>query len=200
MAKQPGAFEFPTARWKNIEKVFPVQAADAIRHAPQRILDPEITDCVRSRFPRGRSDGDAIIWLDIGSVGTLPLLHNSESGIRTDQVRAVFGDTISKAIDESDLRGWEKRNGRMNTTECVKVKPLYIVAEMPAGTFIKPLLSLVFQTSRSASKNTTSSQSLQRSSRSTVAASIDSSDTYSVRFFNRSSSAGSVSHRDAWRY
>ena len=70
---------------------------------------------------------------------------------------------------------------------------------MPGGSFIKPLLSLVFQISRPASKNTTSSQSRQRSSLSTGAESIVSSDTYSVRFFNRLSSGESVSHRDAYQ-
>ncbi|TQB68884.1 hypothetical protein MPDQ_002657 [Monascus purpureus] len=122
MAKQPGSFEFPTARWSNIDKVFPAQAANAIRHAPQRIADPEITDCVRSRFPRGRSEGDAIVWLDIGSNGALPFLPTYRSGIEMEQVRAIFGDAIYDAVDESDLRKWEKRNGRLSTTECVKMK------------------------------------------------------------------------------
>ena len=123
-AKQPSAFEFPTARWKNIDKVFPKQAATAVRHVPQRIMDPDITDCVRSRFPRRRGDGDAIIWLDLGSVGMLPLLRDSGQGIGTTQIREVFGDTIADAIEESDLRKWEKRNGRTDRTECVKVKIL----------------------------------------------------------------------------
>lgn len=54
----------------------------------------------------------------------LPLLRDFGRGIRTAQLQEVFGDTISTAIEESDLRKWEKRNGRMDTTECVKVKIL----------------------------------------------------------------------------
>lgn len=123
-AKQSDAFEFPTARWKNIDKVFPIQVAKAVRHVPQRIIDPDITDCVRSRFLRGQGDGDAIIWLDLGSVGMLSLLCDSGPSIRTSQIREVFGDTISNAIEECDLRKWEKRNGRIDSTKCVKVKML----------------------------------------------------------------------------
>lgn len=125
MANQPGSFEFPMARWTNVDKVFPAQVANAIRHAPQRIADPELTDCVRCRFPRGRSEGDAIIWLDIGSIGALPFLHTYGSGIETDQVRAVFGDTIYNAIEKSSLREREKENGRLDTTGCVKMKVFY---------------------------------------------------------------------------
>ncbi|KAJ6027478.1 uncharacterized protein N7446_003930 [Penicillium canescens] len=121
-AIQPGAFEFPAAPWTNIEKVFPIQVATAIRHVPPRINDPNITDCVRSRFPRGRGDGDAAIWLDIETIGIHPLLCGSGPGVLTTQIKKVFGDTVAYAIEESDLRKWEKENGLLDTTECVKVK------------------------------------------------------------------------------
>jgi hypothetical protein len=87
-------------------------------------MDPDITDCVRSRFPRGRGDGDAVIWLDLGSAGILPMLRDSGPGIGTSKIREVFGDTIANAIEGSDLRKWEKRNGRIDRTECVQVKIL----------------------------------------------------------------------------
>lgn len=121
-AIQPGAFEFPAAPWTNIEKVFPIQVATAIRPVPPRINDPNITDCVRSRFPRGRGDGDAVIWLDMETAGIHPLLCGSGPGVFTTQLRKVFGDTIANAIEKSDLRKWEKENGFLDTTECVKVR------------------------------------------------------------------------------
>lgn len=102
--------------------MLPLPVANAARQVLPRIIDPEITDCVRSRFPRGRDDGDAIIWLDLGSVGISPLLHNSRRSIGTTHIREIFGDTIANAVEESDLRKWEKRIGRMDTTECVKTK------------------------------------------------------------------------------
>ena len=104
--------------------MFPIQVAKAVRDVPHRIIDPDITDCVRSRFPRGQGDGDAIIWLDLGSVGMRSLLSDSGPSIGTSQIRQVFGDTISNAIEQCDLRKWEKRNGLMDSTECVKVKML----------------------------------------------------------------------------
>lgn len=108
--------------WTNIEKVFPSQIATAIRQLPPRINDSNITDCVRSRFPRAQEHGDAVIWLDLESVGIQPLLCGSGPGIEADQIGNVFGDTIANAIEKSDLRKWEKDNGRTGRTECVKVK------------------------------------------------------------------------------
>lgn len=49
-----------------------------------------------------------IIWLDLGSAGILPVPYDSGNGIGTPWVREVFGDTISNAIEESDIREWEK--------------------------------------------------------------------------------------------
>ncbi|KAJ6437978.1 phospholipase A2 protein family [Purpureocillium lavendulum] len=117
-----GAFEFPTARWRNIDNVFPKQTADAIHRAPQRFIDSNITDCVRSSFPRDQSDGDAIIWMDLDHLAMLSLLRDTRRGIRTSMVRDIFGDAIANAMEESDLRKWEKRNGSIETTACVRAK------------------------------------------------------------------------------
>jgi hypothetical protein len=124
MAEEVTAFEYSSARWVSIGEVFRAHIAQAIRQAdcvaPNRILDPELTACVRSRFPR--IFGDAFIWLDIGSDGPLPLLYQNVR-IPVDRIREVFGGIIAEAIEGSDLREWEKRNGYINTTECVEIKP-----------------------------------------------------------------------------
>ncbi|KAI2791735.1 hypothetical protein POX_c04612 [Penicillium oxalicum] len=131
-ANQPDAFEFPAARWTNIEKVFPTRIAAAARQVPPRLVDPNITDCVRSRFPRGRAGGDALIWLDLEAVGIQPMLCGTGPGIEIAQIQRVLGDTIFHAIEKSDLWKWEKEHGHLNKTECVKIKT-YCHVELRVG-------------------------------------------------------------------
>jgi len=77
---------------------------------------------VRSRYPRV-SRGDAIISLDLGSNRdpVSPVFQDDNSGAYVAKIAEVFGDRIANAVEESDLRQWEKQRGHMDRTDCVKM-------------------------------------------------------------------------------
>jgi len=122
-AEAADAFEFPGALWENIETVFGEHIANAVRSFPQQLTHREMTDCVKSKYPRVKGVGDAIISLDLGSDGNFvsSLFQGHETIAQVAKIAEVFGDRIANAIEESDLRKWEKRNGYTDTTSCVKL-------------------------------------------------------------------------------
>lgn len=111
------------APWESVRNMFGEQIADAVRNC-QRLCPGELAHGVRSRYPRVKSGGDAIISLDLASAKNLlsMLWEEGQFGARVASIPDVFGDCIANAIEESDLRKWEKMNGQVSTTNCVKVR------------------------------------------------------------------------------
>ncbi|KAI1181565.1 hypothetical protein F5B17DRAFT_424792 [Nemania serpens] len=116
-AKDPSSFEFPTARLEMIEDVFGGPIAEAVRHASERVTYPELTDRVKLRFPR--AGGDAMIWIELGRHVKLALLAGGYVPVA--KIREIFGDKIARVIEGSDLRNWERRNGLIDWTRCVRI-------------------------------------------------------------------------------
>ena len=91
----------------------------------KRMFPGKWTHGVRSRYPRvnSRGGGDAIISLDLGSNRdpVSPVFQDDNSGAYVGKIAEVFGDRIANAVEESDLRQWEKQRGHMDRTDCVKM-------------------------------------------------------------------------------
>lgn len=84
---------------------------------------------VESRYPRERS-GDAFISFDLESDrGSIAELFDGwlTGDTSVAEITEAFGHTMATAIDQSDLRIWEKRKGRIETTSCVEITKLYHV-------------------------------------------------------------------------
>lgn len=82
---------------------------------------------VESRYPRG-TRGDAFISFDLESdrgpvAALLDAFLNRDNPVA--DIPEAFGHTIATAIDQCDLRNWEKQKGYVDTTNCVKVKMIY---------------------------------------------------------------------------
>ncbi|KIV81293.1 hypothetical protein PV11_03489 [Exophiala sideris] len=84
---------------------------------------------VESRYPRDKS-GDAFISFDLES-DRGPVARMIEALLDGDnpvaEIPEAFGHTIATAVDRSDLRIWEKRKGRTDTTNCLKISTIYHV-------------------------------------------------------------------------
>ncbi|KAI3342007.1 hypothetical protein F4824DRAFT_447830 [Ustulina deusta] len=59
IAKDASSFEFPAARLEMIKGVFGGPIAKAVHHASEDIVSRDLTDCIKSKFPR--AGGNAII-------------------------------------------------------------------------------------------------------------------------------------------
>jgi len=84
---------------------------------------------VESRYPRDKS-GDAFISFDLESdrgpvAALLDALLDGDNPVA--EIPEALGHAIATAVDRSDLRTWEKRNGRTDTTNCVKINTIYHV-------------------------------------------------------------------------
>lgn len=84
---------------------------------------------VQSTYPRD-TRGDAFISFDLESDGG-PLVASLEKFLDSDnpvaEIPETFGQTIATAIDQCDLRNWERRKGYVDRTNCVTVKKIYRV-------------------------------------------------------------------------
>ncbi|KAI3317840.1 hypothetical protein HD806DRAFT_526808 [Xylariaceae sp. AK1471] len=115
--KDASSFEFPAARLEMIEGVFGDPIAEAVRHASEDMVSRDSTDCVKSKFPR--AGGDAMIWIELSRHVPLALLAGNSVSMA--KIREIFGAKIANAIEGSDLRKWEKRNGLIDCTRYVKI-------------------------------------------------------------------------------
>lgn len=84
---------------------------------------------VESRYPRDKS-GDAVLSFDLES-DRGPLAELFDRWLKGDksvaEITEAFGHTMATAVDQSDLRSWEKRKGRIGTTSCVEISKFYHV-------------------------------------------------------------------------
>ena len=121
-AEEPEAFALLGASWEGIKSVFGTSIADAVRSSQQG-FPRQLMHGAESRYPRVRSGGDAIISLDLGLDGNsvLKLIHGLRSGAHIEEIAGIFGERIAEAVEGSDLRKWERRRGRLHTTDCVRV-------------------------------------------------------------------------------
>jgi hypothetical protein len=76
---------------------------------------------VSSRYPRTKAD--AIISLEIASEDNWlhKLFPGLGTGVSVNGILPHFGHHIAEAIDQSELRKWEKRNGYNDRTNCVQL-------------------------------------------------------------------------------
>lgn len=95
----------------------------------------QITECVRTMLPRD-SFQDVIISIDVGSADELARLlfphiedhANSVSrGASVSAIQSIFPSRICNAIEESELRIWERSQLRQDTTDCVAMEGLCCV-------------------------------------------------------------------------
>lgn len=110
-----GSFEFGAVTQGNVIEVFGGAVACAL---PQQ--ESGLTDSIRSKYPRGRK-GDGIISVDIASEESWlrSLFPGQGVGVRVDAIEPIFGRDVASAIEQSELRSWEKRNGLVEWTNCV---------------------------------------------------------------------------------
>ncbi|KAK7894614.1 hypothetical protein LTR67_006376 [Exophiala xenobiotica] len=111
-AEESDAFTLLGVRRENFKNVFTEHIANDARLMT-----------VESRYPRAKSGGDAFVSFDFESArGPVAMLSEGDNPIAI--IHEVFGHNIASVIDRSDLRKWEKRNGYVDTTNCVKVKTI----------------------------------------------------------------------------
>ncbi|KAK2061355.1 hypothetical protein LY76DRAFT_590569 [Colletotrichum caudatum] len=116
MAEITGSLEFAGAKWDNIETLFGQDVAIAI---PKR--DQPMTDGVRSTLSRTRASDDVLMSLEIASEPKWLSSLFPDGTARIDRIGSIFGPEIADAIDHSQLRQWEKRNGLGSQTGCVRL-------------------------------------------------------------------------------
>ncbi|KAK1996457.1 hypothetical protein LX36DRAFT_658557 [Colletotrichum falcatum] len=115
-AETTGSLEFAGAKWVNIENLFGKAVADAI---PKQ--DQPLTDGVRSTLSRSQGMDDVLMSLDIASEPSWLSFLFPDGSARVDRISSVFGDRIADAIDRSQLREWEIKNGLGSQTKCVRL-------------------------------------------------------------------------------
>ncbi|KAF1354393.1 hypothetical protein EJ07DRAFT_158545 [Lizonia empirigonia] len=97
------------------------------------------TEIVRTDVPWSAFE-DCLMFLEVGSAQDIIALlfppdkrtpcpsccpdHYFIRGASTDAISAFFGAYLSQAIDESELRIWEKENQQLETTDCVEMQLL----------------------------------------------------------------------------
>lgn len=117
-AEEPNALKILGVRRESLKNVFIEHIANAAHLMT-----------VESRYPRG-TRGDAFISFDLESDrGPVAALLDAflDRDNRVTDIPEAFGHTIATAVDQCDLRNWEKQKGYVDTTNCVKVKMIYRV-------------------------------------------------------------------------
>ncbi|KAK1981041.1 hypothetical protein LZ30DRAFT_721446 [Colletotrichum cereale] len=115
-AEVTGSLEFAGAKWEEIESLFGKAVADAISKRDQLL-----TDGVRSTLSRTQMYDDVLMSLDIASEPSWLSTLFPDGTVRVHEINSIFGSRIADAIDRSQLREWEKENGLIDHTECVKL-------------------------------------------------------------------------------
>ena len=116
MAQDPGGFDFSVASWTNIIGFYGPSVAESL---PKGLS--AFSSSVRSKYPRTK--GDAIHLLDLESEPSWLQKLFPGDGNRgcVEEVTPIFGRYTLDVIEQSELRQWEKRNGFIDRTNCVKL-------------------------------------------------------------------------------
>merc|ERR1712000_18777 len=111
-------------KWENIDNTLAEPVVDAMRTVSNSSARSDTTANVRSEFPRF-SVGDGTVSLDCGP-SILSLLPGTKE-YTIDDIRRALGKNVLKAIEECDSRKEERHRGRIETTACVNVQPIFRV-------------------------------------------------------------------------
>ena len=119
------SLQFELAHWPNIAGVFGEKVTTALKGFQQESITQEVVvDCVKCISSRNPNEGDSVVWLEIGPDEHIlsTLFDGHERTASLAKISDVFDKRIVTAIENSDLRKWEKRNGIEDRTECVTLE------------------------------------------------------------------------------